>query len=183
MLAEINEIKTLRKRHNLTQSQLANLSGVSQSLIAKVEAGILDPSYSNYRKIIDFLNGLGEKNEAKAGDVASSKIIKVGKNSFLTEGIKLMKQHGISQLPVVESNNIIGLLAETDVIESIHKQQNVKKLRVSDVMEEAPPTVPEKTPLRLVTELLRVSPLIVVTDKGRPKGIITKSDVLNKLAK
>lgn len=183
MLAEINEIKILRRRHNLTQSQLAKLSGVSQSLIAKLEAGVMDPSYSNFRKIFDVLTGLGEKKEVKAGDIVSAKIISIGRNKSLDEAIKKMKLYGISQVPVMEKNNVIGLVAETGVIESIHQGKDVKKLIITDVMEEAPPTVPLKTPLRIVTELLRVSPLIVITDKGRLRGVITKADVLHKLAR
>ncbi len=183
MLAEINEIKMLRRKHNLTQSQLAKLSGVSQSLIAKVETGILDPSYSNFRKMSEVLEGLGDERELKAGDVARGRIISAGRNETLSEAVKKMKQHGISQFPVIEKGNVIGLLAETNVIESIHAGKDIKKLKVADVMGEAPPTVPEKTPLKVVTELLRVSPMIVVTEKGKPKGVITKADVLNRLTR
>lgn len=183
MLSEIGEIRILRKRHSLTQSQLAKLSGVSQSLIAKTEAGLLDPSYSNFRRISEVLEGVGEREGPKAGDVASSRIISAGRNEMLSEAVRKMKQHGISQLPVTEKGNAIGLLAETDVIESIHSGMDIKKLTVADVMGEAPPTVPVKTPLKIVTELLRVSPLIVVTDKGKPKGVVTKADVLNRLAR
>ena len=143
MIAEITEIKIMRKRHGLTQTQLAKLSGVSQSLIAKLEAGIIDPSYSNVKK---------------------------------------MKHYGISQLPVIERGAVAGLIAETDVIESIRTGKDVKKLKVKEAMQEAPPTVPLKTPLKAVTELLRISPIVVVTDKGKPKGAITKADILNKLA-
>ena len=50
MLADLSEIRILRKQHNLTQSQLARLAGVSQSLIAKLEAGLIDPGYANFRK-------------------------------------------------------------------------------------------------------------------------------------
>jgi len=183
MLAEINEIKILRKRHNLTQGQLAKLTGVSQSLIAKLEAGILDPSYSNFRKIYDVLTGLGEKKESKAGDIASDQIINVGKNASLSEAVRKMKHYNISQLPVMEKGNVVGLLAETGVIESIHEGKDIKTLKAADVMDEAPPSIPVKTPMRIVTELLRVSPLVVITDKGKAKGVITKADVLNRLAK
>ena len=183
MLAELNEIKALRKRHGLTQNQLAKLSGVSQSLIAKLEAGIMDPSYGNFRKLHDVLTGLGEKKEPKAGDIVSDRIISVGKSDSLSEAIRKMKNYGISQLPVMERDNVIGLLAETNVIESIHEGKDVRKLKAADVMEEAPPLVPVITPLKVVTELLRVSPLIVITSKGKAKGVITKSDLLSKLAK
>ncbi len=183
MLSELGEIRILRKKHNLTQSQLAKLSGVSQSLIAKTESGLIDPSYGNFRKISEVLEGIGGEKELKAGDVARGRIISAGSNETLSEAVRKMRQHGISQLPVMEKGSVTGLLAETNVIESIHAGKNIKKLKVADAMGEAPPTVPVKTPLKVVTELLRVSPLIVVTDKGKPTGVITKADVLNRMAK
>ena len=181
MLAELNEIKALRKRHNLTQSQLAKLSGVSQSLIAKLEAGLIDPSYSNFRKLHDVLTGLAEKKEPKAGYIVSERIISVSKNDMLSEAVRKMKHYGISQLPVMERDNLIGLIAETNVIESIHDGKDVRKLKTAEVMDEAPPSVPIKTPIKVVTELLRISPLVVITDKGKPKGVVTKADVLSKM--
>lgn len=183
MLADIKELKILRKRHNLTQSQLAKLAGVSQSLVAKVESGVIDPSYTNFRRLYEVLTGLQESNEPKARDLMTEKLITASRDSTLPDIIKKMKQHGISQLPVMERESIIGLVSETDVIEMLHEGRDVRKLKASDVMENVPPTVPVETPLRVVTELLRVSPLIVITDKGKAKGVITKADILNRLAK
>ena len=55
MVIEIREIKEIRKKLGLTQGQLANMANVSQSLIAKIEAGRLDPTYSNATKIFEAL--------------------------------------------------------------------------------------------------------------------------------
>ncbi|MBI2575829.1 helix-turn-helix domain-containing protein, partial [Candidatus Woesearchaeota archaeon] len=46
MIPELANIKTLRKKLGLTQSGFAGQVGVSQSLVAKIEAGRIDPSYS-----------------------------------------------------------------------------------------------------------------------------------------
>ncbi len=181
MLADIRELKILRKKHSLTQSQLAKLAGVSQSLIAKIEAGLIDPSYGNFRKLYDVLTGLQEKDEPKAGDLMTGKLISVGRENLLADVVKKMKQHNISQLPVTEKDIIVGLISESDVIETIHEGKDARKLKAEDVMENVPPTVPVETPLRIVTELLRMSPLLVITDKGKAKGVITKSDILNRL--
>ena len=183
MIPDVKEIRVLRKRHNLTQNQLAGLSGVSQSLIAKLESGLIDPSYGNFRKLHDVLTGISEKKEPKAGDVASARIVSASRNDLLVNAVRRMKKHGISQLPVREGTNLVGLLAERDVIEIIHQGRDAGKLRVSEAMGDAPPAVPLKTPLRIITELLRVSPLVVVTKNGKPSGVVTKADVLNRLAR
>ena len=183
MIPDVNEIRILRKRHNITQSQLAKLAGVSQSLVAKLEAGLIDPSYGKFRKLHDVLTGINEKKEPKAGDVASGRIVSVNRGDRLVDAVRRMKRYGISQLPVRDGTNLVGLLAERDVIELIHQGRDAGKLRVEDAMGDAPPAIPVKTPLRIVTELLRVSPLVVVTRNGKPSGVVSKADVLNRLAR
>ena len=51
-LPDLDKIRQMRKRLNLSQRELAGMAGVSQSLIAKIERGTIDPSYSNVRKIL-----------------------------------------------------------------------------------------------------------------------------------
>ena len=72
---ELQEIRHLRKRYNLTQSQLAKLAGVSQSLIAKIEAGTVDPTFSHAKRILESLHGLSREREPKAEQLITSKII------------------------------------------------------------------------------------------------------------
>ncbi len=183
MMAEVSEIKALRKRNGLTQKQLANASGVSQSLIAKLESGLIDASYSKVSRILEALAGFGKEKEAKASEIASSRIISVSKSQKVSEAIAVMKRHGISQLPVKDKGSIIGLVSEADIIEGLHKGKDVSKLKVEELMQDAPPTVPRETPLSAITELLRVSQIIIVADKGKPKGVITKADILKGLGK
>ena len=48
-------------------------------------------------------------------------------------------------------------------------------------MEDTPPIVSTKTGLKILIELLKDSPLILVAEKGEIKGIISKTDVLDKI--
>ena len=134
MLADISEIKVLRKKHGLTQKQLADLAGVSQSLIAKTEAGLIDASYTKVRRIFETLYTLGKEKETQAKDVISGKIISVRGKEQLAEAISKMKRYNISQLPVVEKGNIVGLISEGDIIEALHKGNDISKARVEQLM-------------------------------------------------
>ena len=66
---DIKDIKRIRLQIGLTQSKLADKSGVSQSLIAKVESGLIDPGYSSVKKIFDTLDSLQSENTSTAKDL------------------------------------------------------------------------------------------------------------------
>ena len=55
MLPKLEEIGRRRRLLALSQKQLANLSGVSQSMIAKIESGRISPSYLKTKAIFDIL--------------------------------------------------------------------------------------------------------------------------------
>ena len=52
MIHDLSEIKNLRKKAGITQLDLARKASVSQSLIAKIEAGKIDPTYTKPRRYL-----------------------------------------------------------------------------------------------------------------------------------
>ncbi|MBU1622358.1 MAG: CBS domain-containing protein, partial [Nanoarchaeota archaeon] len=50
-----------------------------------------------------------------------------------------------------------------------------------EIMEDAPPIVSPKTNLKILLELLKESQLILVAEKGETKGIISKTDLLDRI--
>ena len=60
MKFDLKEIKELRKKYKLTQEELAKKANVSQTLITKIEAGKIDPTYSNAQKILEAIEELKE---------------------------------------------------------------------------------------------------------------------------
>ena len=175
---EVKDIKPTRKKLGLTQSGLANESGVSQSLIAKIESGNIDPAYSNAKKIFSALDTISEKNELKAKDIAQLRIISVRPDSDVKAAIKLMKNHNISQLPVVEDSKPLGMVSESIILDAV---MDKKKQRISEIMKDSPPVVSGATSMQAVSNLLKFFPMILVSEKGKLKGVITKSDLIEKL--
>ena len=64
MVYELDEIKKIRKRFGLTQTDLAKRANVSQSLIAKIESNRIDPTFTKVKRIFDVLDELKNKNES-----------------------------------------------------------------------------------------------------------------------
>lgn len=49
-------LKSLRKTKNLTQSQLANILGVDQRTVSAWEKGVAEPSFSILAKLCEIFN-------------------------------------------------------------------------------------------------------------------------------
>lgn len=179
-MQDLKEIKFLRKKLGLTQTELAQRANVSQSLVAKVESGRLDPSYENARKIFEVLNQLESKNELMAKDIMYKKIIFISHNDDLETAIKKMKRYEISQLPVLKRNKVIGYVSESTLLSKI-LEGNGKDVMVKTIMEDAPPILPPTASKRVIVSLLKHFPLVLVSDEGKLKGIITKADLLRAI--
>jgi len=180
MTYELEEIKKIRKNLGFTQFQLANASNVSQSLIAKIEAGRIDPTYSKAKQIFAALRDLGKKQEKKAGEIMTPKLISVQQNEDIKTAIKKMKQHNISQLPVIEEHKSIGLVSESILLDAIIENKGKK---IHDIMQDSPPVISENTEIDVISNLLRFSPLVLVSKGGKLVGLITKADLLGAMYK
>jgi len=179
-LYEVSDIKSIRKKLDLTQFELAKQSGVSQSLIAKIESNKLDPTYSNVTKIFNALDSMQKKESFKAKDFIHKGVISCQEDDLVRNVIKKMKKFEISQLPVMKGNNVVGVVSETKIIEHLIEDLN-RDLKVKDVMGEVPPIVSLNTEESVISTLLRFFSLIIVQDKGKLRGVITRSDILRKV--
>ena len=68
MFPTLKDIAKRRRQLCLKQTELAKAAGVSQSLIAKLEAGTIDSSYTKVKAIFDVLEHLEFKTKVQAED-------------------------------------------------------------------------------------------------------------------
>jgi len=178
----LENIKRMRVKYGLNQNELAKKAGVSQSLIAKIEAGKIDPTFSRVKQIFLALESLENKEELKARDIVNKQVMFAQSNDILRDVIKVMKNKGISQIPVLCKEKIAGLITEGIILEKIvYNPERINNYKVSEVMEEAPPIVSLNTGIKTLSALLRDNAIVLVAEKGEIKGIISKADLLGRM--
>ena len=181
---DLERIKNLRKQLNLTQKQLANLAGVSQSLIAKIESGNIDPAYSKFVALSKALEAESKRktNSLKASDIMNPSLISVSPQDKLKKVFRLMRERGISQIPVFNNNLCVGSVADKMLSEWIEKYgDKLSEIDVGAVMGEAYPTIPSDASSEVISNMLRFYRAILVINGEKSVGIITRADLLKSM--
>ncbi len=181
MLPGLQEIGRRRRLLSMSQKQLANLAGVSQSMIAKIENKNISPSYLKTKAIFDTLESIERRNETKAKDICHGKLVGIQSHEPISRAVRLMRETGFSQLPVFNGERLVGSLTERTIIQKLLSSPNpevVSKREVETIMDDAFPMVNELTPVSMISALLQFEPAVLVLRRGRVLGIVTKADLL-----
>ena len=184
MFPTLEDIAKRRRQLGLKQSELAKAAGVSQSLIAKLEAGSIDSSYTKVKTIFDVLDRLEFKTKTQADKVLQKDVVMVQKDEPISKVVKIMKEHGYSQIPVFEGKHSVGSISEKTILRQIMEGKDleeISKLPTEKIMEEAFPQINEDAPLALISSLLQTYSAVLVSKKGEVIGIITKADLLRMI--
>ena len=184
MIFEVDEIKRRRKKLGITQKRLAELVGVSQPLIARIESGDIDPKLSLVKKIFEVLEEL-EGKHVTARSIMNSPVISVPPDANLREAIEIMRRDNISQIPVMESGRVLGSITESSVVRIVLSRglEGVENLKVREVMEDPLPTVEADEKLETISRILLSNPAVLVVENGKIVGIITKHDVMKVMGR
>jgi predicted transcriptional regulator len=175
------DIRMLRKRRGLTQKEVAEKAGVSQSLIARIENNTVDPRLSTVRKILSVLSLINGGKTAEG--IMHSPVIAVKITESVRRAVELMKKHDVSQIPVVNGGRVVGSVQESTIMNRITRSGNLRRFfseSVYTIMEEPFTTVKPSMRVEDVLKFLTAGHhALLVTDRGKLEGIITKIDVLS----
>ncbi|MBI4010523.1 MAG: CBS domain-containing protein [Candidatus Aenigmarchaeota archaeon] len=164
-------LRELREKIGLTQTELAEKVGITQAHIAKIENNKVDARLSTINKILSVLEA--GKNNLRCKDIMVKKVIYVSPNDTIKKVAKLMKLYSISQLPVLKNNVSIGSINETTIIGSWNNPNSP----VKNLMEKSLPLVDADETIDTVKSFLQTFSSILISEKGKVVGIITKSDL------
>ncbi|MFW9984994.1 MAG: CBS domain-containing protein [Candidatus Odinarchaeota archaeon] len=182
------ELQELRKKVGLTQSELAERVGISQSLVARIEKGQVNPSVSTLKRILVEIESQ-QKSHSSIRDLLRWKgqtsklhpLVFIGPNEKVRRAVILMRRLGISQLPVMKGNIMVGSISEGTILRKLTamESQRVFTLSVHEIMDEPFPTIDinESTESAFSKIASGVEALLVI-DEDRPAGIITKIDII-----
>ena len=174
MIPDLSHLKAQRQSLGLSQQELARKAGVSQSLVAKVESGKLDPSLSNAQRIARALEEESPK-ELAVKKVMTKHVLSFPSSTPVMEAVKAMRKRSISQMPVIDGSLVVGRVTESSILEHVERLGN---MTLSEVMLPPPPMVDASTPVSAVVPLLRPFSAVLVVEKGVVVGIVTKADVM-----
>lgn len=115
-------------------------------------------------------------------DWMSKTVVTVTMDTTVFAAVKLMDDHNIGALPVVENHVPIGILTERDVIRrAVAKEINMHKTKVGDIMTKDPITVDCDTSILKVSRIMSENNFrrVIVTKSGKLAGIVTAKDIIN----
>ncbi|MFB6107525.1 MAG: CBS domain-containing protein [Haloplanus sp.] len=172
------DLRERRTALDLTQSALAEMAGVSQPLIARIEGGDVDPRLSTLRRIVNALDE-AEGDVVRASDLMHVDVASVAPDDAVAEAERTMEEEAFSQLPVLQAGIPVGSISHGDVIQA---GENVGDHPVSEVMSESFPTVAPDATVAEIRNLLDHYKAVMVTEGGEAVGIITEADIAAQLS-
>ena len=153
-------------------------------MINQIESGRSQPSYETAKRVFDSLASLeGKSSSHKAGDFCSKDVVKLKPSNTLHDAIKKMHESSISQIPIFNGNELVGVISEDGIVRHLADvgESELKNAKLADTMEPVPPIVDYDTPANVLVPLIRYSKCILVSKKSKIIGIITASDTLKMM--
>lgn len=170
-------LKKLRIKAGLTQKKLAEIVGVSQAHVAKIERGKVDPRLSTVNKILEVLI---DRKKVKCKDFMTKGVIFAKPNHSIIKVSEIMIKNAISQMPVLDKGKVIGTITEEDIIRNLNAE--IASEKVKKIMGPPLPMFSEETPLDAVRPMLEKYSGILMTRGKEIVGIITRSDLLKTIS-
>jgi cystathionine beta-synthase len=96
--------------------------------------------------------------------------------------IRLMKQHGISQLPVLDGDRLLGIISEGDLVQALLRDHENIDRPIDGLIDQSYVVVPPDTPLTRLAAIFGEGKVALVQDGGKVRGLVTKIDFIDHMA-
>ncbi len=119
----------------------------------------------------------------KVIEVASQDLITLDPRMNIKEAAQILSNKDIEGAPVINNKEVIGVLTLSDITKSL--ADNKENLKVKDIMSHRIITVEADMMIAEAVDVMNknnIGRLIVIDEQGEIMGIITRTDLLNKIA-
>ena len=96
--------------------------------------------------------------------------------------ITLMKKHGISQLPVLDGDRLLGIISEVDLLNALLGDPAAVDRPVADLVDQNYVLVPSDTPVRKLAAVFAEGKVALVQEQGKIRAVMTKIDLIDHVA-
>jgi cystathionine beta-synthase len=133
-------------------------------------------------------NQMLDRAPVTVGDVIAARrdgapaLVQVAPSAAVRQALNLMSSYGVSQIPVMEGDTCVGGLIENSLMTRALSQPTLLDRPVKEVMDGPFPEVDPDFPVdRLAAALTRESPAVLVARNGKPVGIVSRYDLLQRM--
>lgn len=166
-------LRRKRQKLGINQKKAADLAGLSPSQVNRIENDSVNPSYESVYELYEALELLEDEESQTAEDMMHERVCWIESDESLEQAAKKMRENDFSQLPVRNDGENVGRITETMIIEAGNPD-----LEVGEVMREKLMAVNKDSNAKVVEEILKQEPAVLVEGADGFKGIVAKADLL-----
>ena len=123
----------------------------------------------------------GDLRDIIARPMDSGDMVTVTSEDNLITTYKRMRMFDVSQLPVVDAGQIVGLIDESDILLGLFEDKEHFQMKVSSVMVTSLETVSPTASIDKIVELFKQDKVAIIAEGNTFYGLITQIDLINHL--
>jgi len=108
------------------------------------------------------------------------RLLSISAEASVREAVRILKEHGISQLPVLDANGRhCGLVSELDLLNHVVENEGDPETKLEQLISSDYATVTPHTRLQLLKHIFKDAKVVLVVDNDKAVGILTKIDLID----
>jgi cystathionine beta-synthase len=133
------------------------------------ENGFLDPEFSG--SVADVLG------------IDQAETYQVAPSTPVAEVVALMKQHEISQVPLIDDGRVVGMVSEVNLLQALVHEGASGDAEVGAFAGMDFAILEPSNSATLLSELFRQGKTVIVQENGKLIGVLTKIDLIDYIAR
>ena len=108
----------------------------------------------------------------------ADRILSLELGASIEDAANLMRDHDISQVPVIEEGTVVGSISEARILEVLVSDPSIRTKPIAEYMESPFVILPADASINMVAEHMKGEMTAVLIEYGNDFEIITKSDLI-----